>query len=66
MLRAAHQIEGPVRFELLARKTYAQSERPIMISQAGARAIRGDRANAPNPKECLGGWRREAFRCARR
>jgi hypothetical protein len=30
MLRAAHQIEAPVRFQLLTRKTCAQSERPII------------------------------------
>ncbi len=45
MLRAAHQIDAPVQFQLLTRKTYAQWEGRIISSFAGARAIWGDRAN---------------------
>jgi len=62
MLRAAHQIEAPVPFQLLTRKTYAQSEQTISILPAPRRAIRGDRANAVRLKNAFAGSSEVAHR----
>ena len=45
MLRAAHHIEAQIRFQLLTRKSSAQSEGRIISSSARAHTIRGGRAN---------------------
>jgi hypothetical protein len=50
MLRAAHQIEAPVRFQLLTRKTCAQSERPIINPFGIPHHIRGHRSNGLTQK----------------
>jgi hypothetical protein len=39
---------------LLAGKTCAQSERPIIYIPARRERFLGHRANKPNPKECFG------------
>ena len=50
MLRAAHHIEAPARFQLLPGKTFAQSEGRIISSSAREQAIRRGRANALTQK----------------
>ena len=56
MLRAAHHIEAPRRFQLLTRKSSAQSEGRIISSSARAHTIRGDRANGLTQKIASGRW----------
>ena len=53
MLRAAHQIDAPVQFQLLTRKTYAQWERPIISFPSRTQAIRGNPANGLTHKDSL-------------
>jgi hypothetical protein len=55
MLRAAHHIEAPVRFQLSPAKPAAQSEGRIIIDFARAERNRADRANGLTQKNASAG-----------